>query len=261
MLFREICGIRSPILGYTEFFHQEDSLKPTASTGSHPRIFSRALILIALACMPAGNYTFAQQDPGKEELKLELPRPMFIGTPSNIKSANLEPVTGKSRGPFYVPKGTRLLSLNKPVTSSDMQPVIGELNFVTDGEKSGEDGYSVELGPRTQWIQIDLRASSILHAILIWHYHSQARVYRDVVVQISDDKDFLKGVTTVFNNDHDNSAGLGIGKDKEYIEVAEGRLIDTKGVKGRYVRLYSGGNTSNDLNHYVEVEVFGMPAK
>jgi hypothetical protein len=26
------------------------------------------------------------------------------------------------------------------------------------------------------------------------------------------------------------------------------------------VRLYSNGNTANDLNHYVEVEVFGKPA-
>jgi hypothetical protein len=201
------------------------------------------------------------QDPGKEELKLQLPKPMFMGTPSNIKSPNLEPVTGKSRGPFLVPKGTSLLSLKRPVISSDMQPVIGELNFVTDGEKSGGDGYFVELGPGKQWVQIDLRAPCFLNAILYWHYHSQARVYHDVIVQVSEDKDFLKGVTTLFNNDHDNSSGLGIGKDKEYIEVAEGRLIDPKGIRGRYVRLYSNGNTSNDLNHYVEVEVYGVPVK
>jgi len=203
----------------------------------------------------------ARQAPDKEVLKLDLPRPMFVGTPTNIKSPNLEVITGKSRGPFYVPVGTKLLSLNRPVKSSDMQPVIGELNMVTDGEKEGGDGYFVELGPSKQWVQIDLGASYALHAILTWHYHSQARVYRDVVVQVSDDRDFLKGVTTVFNSDHDNTAGLGIGKDKEYVEVAEGRLFDPKGVKGRYVRLYSGGNTSNDLNHYVEVEVYGTPLK
>ena len=108
-------------------------------------------------------------------------------------------------------------------------------------------------------VQIDLGASHPLHAILVWHYHSQARVYRDVVVQVSDDATFKKGVTTVFNNDHDNSAKLGGGPDKEYIEVAEGKLIDPKGVKGRYVRLLSNGNTTNDLNHYVEVEVYGSP--
>jgi hypothetical protein len=132
---------------------------------------------------------------------------------------------------------------------------------ITDGEKEGGDGYFVELGPGKQFVQIDLGARYALHAILAWHYHSQARVYRDVVVQVADDKDFLKGVTTVFNNDHDNSSGLGIGKDKEYIEVAEGRLFDPKGATGRYVRMFSNGNTVNDLNHYVEVEVYGTPVK
>ena len=229
------------------------------------RIHLSAVILAVTAAVLLGSAASALlssgQDPGKEELKLQLPKPMFIGTPSNIKSSNLEVVTGKSRGLFFVPKGTRLLSLNKRVTSSDMQPVIGEIDFLTDGEKSGGDGYFVEIGPGKQWVQVDLGSSCVLNAILVWHYHSQPRVYRDVVVQVSDNKDFLKGVVTLFNNDHDNTSGLGIGKDKEYIEVSEGRLFDPKGIKGRYVRLYSSGNTSNDLNHYVEVEIYGTPAK
>jgi hypothetical protein len=215
------------------------------------------IFLLAAGLVPVA----AQQAAQKEELKLKLPKPMFIGTPTNIKSPNLEPVTGKSRGPFMVPVGTKLLSLKKPVKSSDMQPVIGELDMITDGEKEAGDGYFVELGPGKQWVQIDLGASYALHAILAWHFHSQARVYHDVIVQVADDKDFLKGVQTVFNNDHDNSSGLGVGKDKEYIEVAEGRLFDPKGIKGRYVRMYSNGNTTNDLNHYTEIEVYGTPAK
>jgi hypothetical protein len=201
----------------------------------------------------------AQQAAEKVELKLKLPKPMFIGTPTNIKSPNLEVVTGKARAPFMVPVGTKLLSLKKPVRGSDMQPVIGEPEMITDGEKEGGDGYFVELGPGKQWVQVDLGAPYALQAILVWHYHSQARVYRDVVIQVSNDKDFLKGVQTIFNNDHDNTSGLGIGKDKEYIEVAEGRLFDPKGVKGRYVRCYTNGNTTNDLNHYVEIEVYGTP--
>jgi hypothetical protein len=219
------------------------------------------IVGVAVAAAALTPLAAAPQPPAKEVLKLSLPKPMFIGTPTNLKSPNLEVITGKPRGPFMVPVGTKLLSGKRPVTSSDRQPVIGELDMITDGEKDGGDGYFVELGPGTQWVQIDLGASYALHAILAWHYHTQARVYRDVIVQVSDDKDFLKGVTTVFNNDHDNSSGMGIGKDKEYIDVAEGRLFDPNGARGRYVRLYSNGNTSNDLNHYVEVEVFGAPTK
>ena len=111
-------------------------------------------------------------------------------------------------------------------------------------------------------VTIDLEKESNIYAIVVWHYHKQARVYFDVVVQVADDKDFIKNVKTVFNNDIDNSAGLGVGEDKNYIETNEGKLIDVLSqgdVKGRYVRLYSNTNTSNDLNHYIEVEVYGKP--
>lgn len=226
------------------------------------KIFLAALAAFCLILWSGALEAAApRQDPDKQLLKLELPKPMFVGTPKNIRSPNLERVTGKRRGPFYVPRGTELLSGARPVSASDMEPVIGEVEFVTDGEKSGEDGYYVEFGPGLQHVQIDLGSSCSLHAILIWHFHSQARVYRDVVVQVSDDPDFIQGVSTIFNNDHDNSAGLGIGRDKEYIETNEGRLIDPRGAAGRYVRLYSRGNTSNDMNHYVEVEVYGTPVK
>jgi hypothetical protein len=225
--------------------------------------------LVSILCLAPALFLVLQgleagstQDSGdKVVLKLELPKPMFIGTPKNIRTANLEKVTGKKRGDFYVPKGTALLSADKPVTSSDMEPVIGEIEFVTDGEKSGEDGYYVELGPGVQYVQIDLEERYSLHAILVWHYHTQARVYRDVIIQIADDPDFTANVQTLFNNDHDNSSGLGIGRDKEYIEVNEGRLFDPRGAEGRYVRLYSNGNTANDMNHYVEVEVYGTAAQ
>ena len=81
-------------------------------------------------------------------------------------------------------------------------------------------------------------------------------------MQVSDDPKFVDGVTTLFNNDQANKEGLGPGKDREYFENYEGRLIDGKGVKARYVRLYSNGITYRDpLNRYNEVEVYGLPAK
>jgi len=86
-------------------------------------------------------------------------------------------------------------------------------------------------------------------------------VYSDIVVQVADDRDFLTNVRTIFNNDEDNSAGMGIGHDMNYVETNEGKLIDAKGVVGRYLRLYSNGNDTTSLNHYVEVEAYGMPAQ
>jgi hypothetical protein len=109
-------------------------------------------------------------------------------------------------------------------------------------------------------VQIDLEKEVKIYAVVVWHFHSQARVYLDVVVQVSDDPKFEKDVTTIFNADAANELGLGAGKDLAYIETYEGKLIDAKGVKGRYLRLCSKGNTTNKLNHYIEVEVFGKPA-
>ena len=82
-----------------------------------------------------------------------------------------------------------------------------------------------------------------------------------MVAQVSDDPAFKQGVQTIYNNDLQNAAGRGKGADLSYIETFEGRLIEAKGAMGRYVRLYSNGNTSDELNHYCEVEVFGQEAK
>ena len=193
-------------------------------------------------------------------LKTDLPKPLFVGTPVPIKLANLEPARTGKRPDFMVPAGTVNLAKGKPVTASDSDPVMGTLDLITDGDKEGDEGSWVELGPGKQWVQIDLGKDANIYAVMVWHFHSQARVYFDVVAQVSDDPKFEKDVTTIFNADASNELGLGAGKDLAYIETFEGKLIDAKGVKGRYVRLYSKGNTTNKLNHYIEVEVFGKPA-
>lgn len=197
-------------------------------------------------------------------INIELPKPMFVGTPQPTKVANLEKPLGKPRPPFLAPMGTKNVALRKPITASDEEPIIGEIEYITDGDKEAADGSYVELGPLQQHIVIDLQAEYEIYAIVVWHFHKQATVYFDVVVQVADDPDFITNVKTVFNNDVDNSAGLGVGKDMHYVETNEGKLIDclSQGpVRGRYVRLYSNGNTENDLNHYIEVEVYGKPVE
>jgi len=199
---------------------------------------------------------------GLVPITVELPRPMFVGTPQNIQGVTrLAKPLGMPRPPFLAPPGTENVASGKPVASSDEEPIIGEIEMVTDGDKSAADGSYVELGPFLQHVTIDLGARYDIYAVLLWHYHKQARVYFDVVVQLADDPDFITNVTTLFNNDDDNSAALGVGEDLHYVETNEGKLIDAKGTCARYVRLYSKGSNANDLNHYIEVEVFGKAAK
>jgi hypothetical protein len=186
---------------------------------------------------------------------------MFEGTPQNLTVPNLQKPLGHPRDPFLAPAGVTNVGKGKTVTSSDSEPVIGELEQVTDGDKKGAEGSFVELGPGVQWVTVDLGAPNEVYAVLFWHFHKTPRVYFDVVVQLADDADFKKNVRTVFNNDHDNTSGLGAGKDMNFVETAEGKLVDAKGGKARYVRLYSKGNNANELNHYVEVEVYGRVAK
>ena len=119
----------------------------------------------------------------------------------------------------------------------------------------------VELGPGVQHVTVDLGATHEVFAVLFWHFHKTPRVYFDVLVQLADDAGFKQNVRTVFNNDHDNTSGLGAGKDMNFVETSEGKLVDAKGARARFVRIYSKGNNANELNHYVEVEVFGRPAK
>ena len=194
-------------------------------------------------------------------IDIKLPKPMFVGTPQNMQVKNLEKPLGKPRPPFLAPEGTKNVALHKPVKSTDEEPIIGEIAMITDGDKEAADGSFVELGPFSQHITIDLGAAHNIYALLVWHYHKQPRVYFDIIVQISNDPDFIENVKTIFNNDEDNSSGHGVGKDMHYVETAEGKLIDAKGIEGRYVRLYSNGNTNNDLNHYIEVEAYGKPVK
>ena len=139
--------------------------------------------------------------------------------------------------------------------------MIGALEMVTDGNKAGTDGTYVELKPGVQNIVVDLEAKSTIYAVLIWHFHKEARAYTCVVVQVAEDPDFITGVRTLFNNDTSNETGSGIGKDMRYVETAEGKLIDAKGVEARYVRLISNGSDKTPANHYIEVEVYGKPLR
>jgi hypothetical protein len=228
----------------------------------HPAVPPVLLAFLSMGLVCGSLY--AQTPAGASGLvpiPIQLPKPMFEGTPQNLSVPNLMKPLGRPRDPFLAPAGVTNVAKGKKVTSSDMEPVIGELEQVTDGDKKGADGNFVELGPAKQQVTIDLGAPHEVFAILFWHFHKTPRVYFDIVVQVADDADFKKNVRTLFNNDHDNTSGLGAGKDMNFVETSEGKLVDAQGARARYVRLYSKGSSANELNHYVEVEVFGRAAK
>lgn len=233
--------------------------------------------LTVAVCALACGFVFAPNAPGAHSaaayaqnapsgdmipLPLKLPKPVFAGTPGNQKAgSNVEPPLGRPRPIPMVAKGTVNLALHKKVTSAKT-PFTGTLDQITDGVKEAREDAIVELKPKLQWVQIDLEESDPLSYVVVWHNHAQPIIYHSVIVQASNDANFADGVTTLYNNDLENNSGLGSGKDREYFETNEGRLIDAKGVKARYVRLYSKGSTANDpLNRYTEVEVFGVPSK
>ncbi len=215
-----------------------------------------AFASLAISSCDPKSETSSGGTPGGVPLQTELPPELIEGTPKPINVPNLAPAL--SAAPvFGVPAGTELLSKGKKVTSSDDAPIIGTLDLITDGDKDAGEGYFVELLDGLQWVQIDLEKTSTVNALWLWHFHSQKRAYHDVIIQISDDPEFKKDVTTIFNNDYDESAKMGKGSDRPYVETRFGLIVDGKGTKGRYVRLYSAGNTSNEMNHYIEVEVYG----
>ncbi|TAK93166.1 MAG: discoidin domain-containing protein [Verrucomicrobia bacterium] len=225
------------------------------------KLISVSPLLFALTLSAGSPRAFAAEPAGKEALKLQLPAPTLKGTPEELPTGpNIEPYTDKPRPDFLAPAGVKNVAAGKPVTSS-VKPFTGELSQLTDGKKEAFDYDCIEMKKGSQWVQIDLGESFAIHAIALWHDHRYIQVMRDVIVQVSDDPEFKTGVTTIFNNDSDNSSSLGVGTDREYFETRYGRVIDGKGVKARYVRGYTKGGSLSALNCWQEIEVYALPAK
>ena len=216
------------------------------------------LVLAATTIFSLALATPASAD-DKEQLNLKLPDATLKGTPEDLpKGKNMEETPADKPQVFMVPKGSVNVALNKPVTSS-VKPYSGELSQVTDGKKEAVDEDSVEFKKGLQWVQVDLGKSYPIYAIAMWHDHRYVQVMKCVIVQASDDPEFKTGVTTLFNNDADNAAGLGAGGNRQYFETRYGKIIDGMGTKARYVRGYTMGSSSGALNCWQELEVYSTP--
>lgn len=217
---------------------------------------------IAFAAMNVSSLPAAAAEGDLVPLDLKLPPPAFKGTPKDIQlSSYVEPLSDKPRPPMMVPPGLKNLAPGTKLTSSDKNATASTLAKITDGDKEANDESIIFLRKGTQWVQMDLGEPAEIFAIVLWHAHNSAKVYHDIIVQAADDADFIENVRTIYNNDQDNTSGLGVGTDREYFETHEGRLINAKGLKARYLRFYSKGSTESALNEYTEIEVYGRPAK
>lgn len=217
-------------------------------------IAATALLTTAL------SFTASAQD--KEALTLQLPAPTLKGTPEQLPSGpNIEANSDKAPVATQITKGAKNIALGKKVTTSVKPFSETQPEAITDGKKEAFDYDTVEMKKGTQWVQVDLGESYKIEALAIWHDHRYIQVMHDVIVQVSDDPEFKTGVTTLFNNDTDNSSGLGVGTDREYFERHWGRVFDGKGTKARYVRGYTKGSHLSALNCWQEIEVYAVPNK
>ncbi|WP_127588437.1 discoidin domain-containing protein [Paenibacillus koleovorans] len=173
----------------------------------------------------------------------------FFGTPFDPN--------GRSMGAIQYPGATRsnLASGIAPTFSTihnDTTP-----SKLTNGNTSSSDNVAVGNPGDIAYAQIDLGALKDVSQIKMWHYYTDGRTYKDVIVQLSQTPDFSSYVTTVFNNDQDNSAGQGSGSDATYAETSAGKTLMFAPVTARYARFWLGGNSVNGYNHFVELQVFG----
>ncbi len=195
-------------------------------------------------------------------LKLEYPEPgpRTFATEYDTLPAEFRVPLADAPPAVLVPRNVTNIARGKPVTPSRDYAIIGEPQNVTDGDKRLLHYFEFEpesvFPHRGAHVTVDLGAEYRVYAVAWWHLFDRPTVYQDVVVQVASDPSFRDAIT-LFNNDADDSLGLGKGTDLNYIETNKGWVVGADGATGRYVRLYNRGNSRNYLAQYTEVEVYG----
>jgi hypothetical protein len=231
----------------------------------------RALTFLALSLWAIGDGPAQTETPsstakpgtsGLVPLVLKFPEASAVGTPKDLPAeADIEPPSKTPPPPLMVPADVKNVAPGSKITCSDSNAGPTDLAKLTDGIKEAIDENVVLLRKGVQWVQFDLGGEREIFALAIWHAYDTPKAYRGVIAQVADDAGFTAHVRTLFNNDTDNGTKLGAGTDRRYFETNLGKIIDAKGVKARYVRLYSHGSTDSPLNEYTEVEIYGRAVK
>ena len=216
--------------------------------------------LLISFCILAGIVSACQKNIDLKEIILDFDShtgatPAY--DPDRVMPSHLS--KNKDYKPFMIDSEVMNLALYKPVNASD-KPVSGELEQLTDDIKtSGE--FDFVGGPA--WVQVDLEEAISIHAIVVWHHYKNADIFDDVIVCVSDDEDFSRNVITLYNNDHDNSSGIGMGVDSAYISSVWGNIIDARdqsytGTTARFIRVYTNRNVDGTVPRYLEIAAYGL---
>src|ERR1700691_3356397 len=92
----------------------------------------RLNLTFALAALGAAS--LYGQAPKMVPAPIDLPKPGLEGTPPNFNIPNLEKPSNKPRPPFLVPEGVINVAKDKKVTSSEKEPLVGDLTMISDGD-------------------------------------------------------------------------------------------------------------------------------
>jgi len=99
------------------------TVKPVAKESDKPAETVKEAVTEAVAdtvaAVKAEVPAVAAAAAGYAPIDIKLPKPMFVGTPTDTKVPNLEKPLGKARPPFLAPEGTKNVALGKPIASSD----------------------------------------------------------------------------------------------------------------------------------------------
>lgn len=160
-------------------------------------------------------------------------------------------------GEYIIGDGSENVALGKPVTFTiPTKSVFGSSDetFVTDGNFDPYNVYGT-YADTYGFAIVDLGQEYVIDKLIVKAFHDWT--FEDVVLQMALDKDFTQGVYTVFNNDTDNSVGVGAGSDGTYTESGSGHCFKFSPVTARYIRFHNHSvNGRENYSFWEEIQAY-----
>lgn len=211
-------------------------------------------------------YTIDGSYPNKQSIKYD--KPINFGINGQISSHIIRAVSYRGdevsnifNGEYFIVNASENVALRKPVYLT----VPGEsfngsgstISVINDG-LSDPYGAFATLSGTTGFAVIDFKDKYLVDKVITNAWHDWE--FSDVVIQLANDEQFTEGVYTVFNNDVDNSLGLGFGTDGPYKEKGGsiGHVFEFEPVEARYIRFTNKSikPASEARSIFEEIQVF-----